>query len=263
MRSGAVVRSRLPWALIGSALLGLLFGTLWFAPAQWLAHALAAATDGRVRLVNVQGSVWSGRADVLLTGGAGSLDRQALPGPVHWSLGMAWSSGPEWRLQGWAPCCHREPLVLRLGWSGASVAAHQSEWPASVLAGLGTPWNSVQLQGRLLVQTEGLGWQWQQGRLMWTGGLVLEWRQASSALSPLRPLGDYRLVVSTPGGAPTVALSTLRGDLRLSGEGHWTPEGRLRFRGVAEAHPDRLEALSNVLNILGQRDGLRAHLRLG
>ena len=85
--------------------------------------------------------------------------------------------------------------------------------------------------------------------------------QMSSRLSTIAPMGSYRLTLQ--GGAPTrIALATLEGSLQLSGEGQWVGQ-RLRFEGEASASPDRVEALSNLLNILGRRDGARSIIKLG
>jgi general secretion pathway protein N len=83
----------------------------------------------------------------------------------------------------------------------------------------------------------------------------------ASRLSTLKPMGSYRL--SLQGGAtPGFTLETLEGALQLNGAGQWVG-GRLRFEGVATATPDRLDALANLLNILGQRDGARSIIKVG
>lgn len=249
-----------------ACVVGLLLGSVFFAPAKWLAQAVSAASQGRVQLLNARGTVWRGQADVLLTGGVDSMDRRALPGPLSWALKPAWSAGPAMKAQLHAPCCFTAPLTLVVGTSGQgvalSVAEHHSQWPAGLLAGLGTPWNTVQMQGRLALHTPGLSLKWRGGHAALSGELTLELGDAASALSTLRPLGDYRLRLYAPDGALALELRTLRGNLTLTGDGNWTG-GRFRFRGLAEAHPDHVDALSNLLNILGRRDGLRAHLSLG
>ena len=51
-----------------------------------------------------------------------------------------------------------------------------------------------------------------------------------------------------------VELETMEGSLQLHGQGQWLNH-RLRFRGEATAQPDAEAALSNLLNVLGQRRG--------
>lgn len=258
----------LRWYVALACVAGLLAGTVWQAPAQWWAMAAAHATHGQLQLLNVRGTLWGGQAHLVLTGGAASLDRQALPGALRWQLRPAWASGPALQLSLRADCCVTEPVRLLLSYrqGGATLAVsdHQSLWPAGLLAGLGAPWNTIQLQGRLALNTSGLALHWHHGVPGLSGQAALDLQGTSSALTPFRPLGDYRLRIESPepGGQMAIELRTLQGALTLTGDGRWDG-GRLRFRGTAEAHPDHVDALSNLLNVLGQRDGARARLSWG
>lgn len=258
--------ARLAWL---GALLGLLVALLLFAPARWLAQGLAMASRGQVQLVNTQGTVWRGQADLLLTGGEGSRSQTALPQGLQWQLRPAWKAGgPALRLQLHAPCCTPQGLTLtaRPGWRGADLAldALASEWPTPLLTGLGTPWNTLRLEGRLQLQTPGLRLQWLAGRTRLDGALDIQLIDMASRLSTLRPLGSYRLSVNAPPGSDvaTLTLQTLGGELQLQGQGQWVG-GRLRFRGEAQAAPGREAALTNLLNIIGRRDGARSLLNIG
>jgi general secretion pathway protein N len=83
----------------------------------------------------------------------------------------------------------------------------------------------------------------------------------STALSTLKPLGSYRLTMEG-GTRPTLLLATQEGSLELSGSGQWNGRA-LRFDGEARAAPGREDALSNLLNIIGRRDGARSLITLG
>lgn len=258
--------ARLGWL---GALLGLTLALLLFAPARWLAQGLDSASGGQVQLVNTRGTVWDGQADLLLTGGEGSRSLTALPQGLRWQLRPTWAAGgPALRLQLTAPCCTPQPLRLtvRPGWQGAQlqVAGFQSQWPTELLTGLGTPWNTLRLEGQLQLQSPGLELQWAAGRSRVQGALTIEALDIASRLSTLRPLGSYRIALNAPSGgeSATVALQTLRGELQLKGEGQWVG-GRLRFRGEAQAAPGREAALANLLNIIGRRQGPRSLLNIG
>ena len=93
------------------------------------------------------------------------------------------------------------------------------------------------------------------------GQVQLDARAMSSRLSTLRPMGSYRLAVQG-GEAPTLTLSTLDGHLQLNGTGQWVGN-RLRFAGEASATPEREAALSNLLNIIGRRNGARSIITVG
>lgn len=256
-------RARAPWgwATFG-ALSGVALATLIWAPASWLAQVLAQATQQQVQLLEPRGTVWRGSAQLLFSAGVDSKDSTALPTRLHWSLHPT-LSGIQASVS--SDCCTPAPLDLQLRphLQGLQVTASdgQVQLPAQVLSGLGTPWNTIDLQGQLRLATQRLQLQWQAGRLHSSGSLRLEALSISSRLSPLRPLGSYRLDI-TGGDSPQLALSTLQGDLQLSGQGQWVGS-RLHFQGEASASPEREAVLSNLLNILGRRQGARSLIIFG
>ena len=260
-RATRTIRAPWAWALAG-AVLGLLLATLACAPARWLAQALDRASEGQLRIDDAQGTLWRGSGQLTLTGGPGSRDASTLPGRLVWSMQPGWT---HLRASVFADCCMQSPLVLGLSprWGGLALAMadHQSQWPALWLTGLGTPWNTLRAEGPLAVATQALQAQWVHGRLSLQGQLQLDALGMASRLSTLRPMGSYRLVL-TGGSTPTLTLSTTQGSLQLSGKGQWT-QGRLRFEGEASAAPERQDALSNLLNIIGRRDGARSIITVG
>jgi general secretion pathway protein N len=253
------------WAAAGASM-GLLFATLAFAPAQWLAQGIQRLSDDRVQLLAPQGTAWRGSAQLALSAGHGSRVPTALPGRVQWQLGPSWE-GITLALN--TDCCLPQPWLWTLSpiWGGLRVrpsdqpAAQPSRWPSALLAGLGTPWNTLQLQGSLALSSQQLEFQWQPAGWHLAGRAQLDASQISSSLSTLKPMGSYRLALEG-GPAPTLHLSTLEGSLQLSGTGHWE-QGRLRFEGEASAAPERAEALANLLNIIGRRDGVRSIIKVG
>jgi general secretion pathway protein N len=257
-----------PWSWAGAGLFcGALVVTVVSAPAQWLVKSVNAITRGSVLMSDGAGTVWAGSAQVALTGGAGSRDAVRLPGRVQWTIGLGWGhlkAGLS------ATCCAAAPVQMQVAplslltfWNGWSlqVQAHQSVWPAAVLAGLGTPWNTVQAEGNLALSTPGFTVNATLDRVTLAGEIALEAQDMRSRLSTLRPLGTYRINV-TGGDQPALALTTLKGDLQLSGQGSWNA-GRLRFEGEARAETAHAQELSNLLNILGRRDGVRSIITLG
>lgn len=249
------------WAFSG-AVCGLLLVLVWQAPGQWLTSALQQATQGRLQFHQARGSLWQGSAQVSLAGGFGSQDAALLPGRLSWQLRL---SGLALQADLLADCCMQQPWRFSLapGWGSLrlSLADNRAQWPAAVLAGLGTPWNTVQAQGQLNLSSQGLVAEWSAGRLRLDGRAQLDAMHISSRLSTLKPMGSYRLSIQG-GSSIGLTLETLDGSLQLSGTGQWVG-GRLRFEGVASATPERQEALVNLLNILGQRDGQRSIIKVG
>ena len=243
-------------------LCGLVLALVFFAPASWLSPALAAASHNRLQLLDTRGTVWNGSAQLVLAGGLGSRDRAELPGRMQWKLRPAWS-GLTIGIN--APCCTPETLQarLRLGWDSQQVhvANATSQWPAIMLAGLGTPWNTVQAQGKLVLTTQTLSLQWFKGRLAMQGNAQLQALDMSSRLSTTRPMGSYQLLL-TGGTVPTLALSTLSGKLMLTGNGSWVGS-RFRFSGLASVEPELMGGFMNLLNIIGRRQGAQSIITLG
>lgn len=255
------------WAAAGwGSALGLSVALVLWAPAQWLAFGIHQASHGQVQWRDARGTVWSGSAQLVLTGGADSRDAQALPGRLHWTLSPHWTGlNIDWQ----ADCCMPNSARMQVQ-AGAStwrvqVSDHPAQWPAALLTGLGAPWNTLQAAGQLHTRTQGLQLQWAQGRMQMQGQAQLQLDNLSTRLSPIQPIGSYLLkLAGTAEGTPTpsVELSTLQGPLLLSGQGQWVG-ARLRFKGEASAQEGQEPALNNLLNILGRRQGTRSLISLG
>jgi general secretion pathway protein N len=125
--------------------------------------------------------------------------------------------------------------------------------PASLLAGLGAPWNTLQATGQLELSSQELVVEWLPGSIRIAGQAELKALNLSSQLSTLRPLGTYQLTLRG-GAVPGIELITLEGSLLLEGKGQWSGS-RLLFNGTASAKPERAEALANLLNLIGRRKG--------
>ena len=253
------------WGMLGMVL-GTLAALVLFAPAQWLAHGAALATQGRVQLRAAQGTVWSGSAQLVLGAGSGSNTFTTLPSRVQWRLRPG-ISGASLSLA--APCCLNQdwlwnlaPTLRGMVMTPSDIpAAQPSRWPSSLLSGLGTPWNTLQLEGTLALSVQQMRLEWASGQWQLQGSARLDAQHMATSLSTLKPMGSYRL--NWQGGSvPTLSLSTLEGSLQLSGQGRWT-EGRLHFNGEASAAPERADALANLLNIIGRRDGARSIIKVG
>ena len=260
------------WAMTG-ALLGALMALLIHLPAQWLAQALVKASLGQVQLQEVQGSVWQGSGKLVLTGGEGSRDALALPGRINWqtSISLNASNRPQFNFSLNAACCMTQAVHLSLQateglrvWQ-LVVDDHQSQWPAHLLSGLGAPWNTLQPEGTLKLQTKQLKVNFQSQPSWLQGAITLTAENMSSKLSTLKPMGTYQInleVASAANPLPSLSLTTQSGSLLLSGQGQWQGS-RLQFRGEASAVPEHAAALSNLLNIIGLRQGARSLLSLG
>lgn len=265
------------WAWTGAGL-GLALALITQAPAHWLTHAIEQASGARVLMSDPQGTVWNGSSQWLLNEGplnvttansANSPHRAtALPTRVTWRIAPRF----EWtqlrvslRATVASACCTPQPVDVDVSpvWGGVrvQVADHMSQWPAHWLVGLGAPWNTIQPEGQMQLQTTQLQWTQQQGRGQLQGAVELQMQHLSTRLSTLRPLGTYRLRVQG-GDVIALTLDTREGSLQLTGSGQ-LHNGGVHFNGEASAAPDAEAALSNLLNILGQRQGSKSILKMG
>jgi general secretion pathway protein N len=253
------------WAVLGS-LLGLLTATTFFAPAAWLGGAITLGSQGRVVLNEPSGTVWNGSGQLVLSGGEGSRDATTLPGRIHWRLKP--TRNFDLRLRVDVDCCTSESVIMlvspHLNGLTAVVQPSQSTWPATLLTGLGAPFNTLDLQATLKLNTQVLTLEWLNKELKLEGKAALDVLDASTRLSTLRPVGSYRLNFQGSQGAtaPSLNLETLSGSLLLSGTGQLTGK-RWRFNGEASAAPGFEAALSNFLDILGRRVGPRSIITVG
>ncbi len=258
----------LRWAIAG-AVLGAAVALVAFAPAAWLARWVASVSDERVLLADARGTVWSGSAVAVLAGGPGSRDASALPGRLEWTLGW---HGAGLELHARHACCLNGDVALQIrpgfgrytlnlvppsGWVG--------QWPTAFLGGLGTPWNTMELGGTARLVSPNFKLESVQGRWIADGRAEIELVGVSSRLTTLDTLGSYRLSLAGDAANPgltLLSLSTQEGALQLSGTGTLGPTG-VRFRGEARAAPDAEPVLTNLLNIIGRRNGARSVISIG
>ncbi len=252
------MRALKKWTL-GGVVCGILYAVIAYAPASWLASSIAKSSGGQVLLQAPRGTVWQGSADLVLSGGEGSTGAISLPSRLQWQISPAWL-GLDVSLS--ASCCTLAASPVQLGLRAGAGSLSDVEWrlntphldlPAGLLAGLGAPWNTLQLAGELLFTSDQLAGVWSaQGLQSLTGRASLQASHVATALSTVRPLGNY-LLTST--GAvlrlETLGVAPSESALILTGIGQ-IESGRASFQGEALAAKGREEALSNLLHIVGQ-----------
>jgi len=289
-------------AMFGAAL-GLVAGGFAFLPASLLASAVAQATNDQFLLAEAEGTIWSGSAITVLTGGAGSHDASVLPTRLEWKLrprlngvtlhltqdcclahGLdlsvrrtldAWRVdvvGPDERDK---PAAAAEKVVP--GANGADAAALATatpvgQWPMGWLEGRGFPWNTIHPGGVLTLSTRNLQFSLKGGHWSTLGSAQVEIRQASSRLTTLDSLGTYRVLIQPdpstqvrPGDGASRALVWIS-----TIDGALLIDGRgligatgFRLRAEAHAAPGNEAALDNLLNLIGRRNGASSAISIG
>ncbi|HUW36851.1 MAG TPA: type II secretion system protein N [Rhodocyclaceae bacterium] len=235
------------WRLLAVGLAAYALGLLAYAPATLVDATLNHASDGRLRLAEARGTIWSG---------AGLIEIRAAGGKSGLAKSIAWRFLPQSLLRGYLACDIRldgadrgfqaEIHPTRIELADATIA-----FPATVL-GLAVPKLGVlSLTGEVLLHvaqlTLGLGGT--------EGSATLQWRGAGSALTSVSPLGDYELRLDGEAAVIHMALTTIKGPLRIDGKGSWSAGGRPAFLATAVVSQPYQQQLAPLLRLIAIERG--------
>lgn len=237
------------WSLAGIA--SVAFTVLAFFPASWVAQILERQAAGRLTLGDAQGTLWRGSAFIGGAPDGSDPVTPLLPGRFSWRLSPMLLLGQvDAELENDAALS--QPVSVSGSLHQWQISPAAVLLPAERLAALGAPLNTVQPSGRMRLSWEPLQLARQGGKIGMTGAMSLELNDIASRLSPVKPLGTYKLALDWHGQQASVTLITAKGPMLLSGSGVLDNE-RLQFSGKAEAEAGQEERLANLLNLLGQR----------
>jgi general secretion pathway protein N len=216
-------------------------------PAAWIVPQFSKATGGHVNLVDPSGSLWRGSATLMLAAGSDGGGATLLPGRIEWTTSFWALFTGHVRMTMRQSEAMPDPISVDASTRAATVSAGQIGVPATLLAGLGAPFNTLNFEGQV--------------RLSWTdfrvlgrnayGQIVVTLDDMASRVSRVKPLGSYRVQVQAQGGDAEIGLSTSKGPLLLTGQGAIS-QGATSFEGTAKAEPDQRENLAGLLNLLGR-----------
>lgn len=234
-----------------AALLAVGATALFSLPAAWLTPMVEQQTGGRLTLGDPQGSVWRGSAFAGAASDAGSPVAPVLPGRFRWTLSPLLLLGiVDARIDN--PEALDSTLTVSGSWNAWQLGPASLQMPAERLAALGAPLNTLQPSGRMQLSWPELRLRRNANRLDIEGRMQLALTDIASALSPVKPLGAYRLQFDWQGARAQLTLATLSGPLQMEGHGEIV-NGRLQFSGLAWAQPGQEQRLAVLLNLLGQR----------
>jgi general secretion pathway protein N len=242
------VRAVLPWLFVAVLSVGAVL--LVRLPAAWIAPQFARATQGHVNLVDPQGSLWHGSATLMLAAGHDVQGATLLPGRIEWRASFWALFTGRVRLQMRQTEAMPDPVDVDATLRGATVTAGAIAVPASLLAGLGAPFNTLDMDGNVRLA-------WSPWRVFGTdafGRLTVTLGDMSSRVSLVKPLGSYEAVLQAQGASSTLDLSTQKGPLMLDGHGTFSRNSAM-FNGTASATPDQRDNLAGLLNLLGRPIG--------
>lgn len=249
MGSASLVRARLLGIFAGLLAVGLT--VLAFCPASWMATALEKQTGGRLTLGDVQGTLWNGSAFIGGAPGPNDPVTPLVPGRFAWHLSPMLLLG-QVRLDLQNSEVLNQQVRLSGGLSNWSVSPATMNLTADRLSALGAPLNTMKPTGQMRLSWSELKLARNGQALDVNGHLEMELTDVASRLSPVRPLGAYRLVFEFKGNQATLVVTTIGGPMQIAGQGR-IDQGRFQFSGTAQAEAGQEEKLANLLNLLGQR----------
>jgi general secretion pathway protein N len=230
------------WRLIALGLGAYALGLIATAPASLIDAGLEQASEGRLRLAEAHGTLWSGTGQIEMR------DRMHRSGVAR---SIAWRVLPLYFLRGQLrgevvldQAAKQFPVTISL--SQIEVADADVNLPAAAL-GLAVPkLGPLGLTGDVLLHVARLSL----GRNAIQGNAILQWRGAGSAFTRVSPLGDYELRFEGEGAAVRASLRTLQGPLQLDGQGSWASGGNPAFLGTARIPPEHLQQLAPLMRLI-------------
>ncbi|MFT4063287.1 type II secretion system protein N [Paraburkholderia sp.] len=242
------LRVALPWLMV--AVLSVAAVMLALLPAAWITPQFARQTRGHVNLVDAEGSLWRGSATLMLAAGSDMSGATLLPGRIEWHTAFWPLFTGRVRMIMRHSEAMPDPITVDATPRSATVTPGALAVPASLLAGLGAPFNTLDLQGN--VRLSWSDWRSFNGEAF--GQLTMTLDDVSSRVSLVKPLGSYRVKFQAQGTSSTVDLTTIKGPLMLNGNGT-VSAASTSFRGTASAAPEQHDNLAGLLNLLGRPSG--------
>ena len=223
-------------------------------PATWVDSALRSASDDRLGLAGVEGTLWSG---------AGRLEMRDARGRAAIAKPVAWHVQPLSLLRGRLLCeLEFDPpgkrIPVTISPSRIELEGAEFDVPAGVF-GLGMPRLApLGLTGDVRIHIARLAIE----RHALHGDATAQWRAAGSALTRVWPLGNYELRFNSEAGPARASLRTLQGPIELDGDGSWAAGKPPVFHAAIRVPPPYREQLAPLLRLIAvERDEGRFELQ--
>lgn len=230
------------WSLLAIGLSAFAVALIATAPATLVDAGVQHASQGRLRLADASGTVWSG---------SGQIEVRDAGGRTGVAKAFAWRVMPESLLRGHLVCeveldqpAKRFPVTLSL--SRIELTNVDISLPATVL-GLAVPKLApLGLTGDVLIHVASLSI----ARDAIEGNATVQWRAAGSTLTPVSPLGDYELRLDGEGMTIHAFLRTIEGPLQLDGKGTWKRGDNPAFVATARIAAQQQAQLAPLMRLI-------------
>lgn len=230
------------WSLAAAGLGAYALALVATPPATLIDAALDGASEGRLRLAQASGTLWSG---------TGRIEIHDADGRAGVSSNLSWRVVPQsllkarlaWEI-GLDDSTRQFPLTL--SFLRIELANADIRLPATAL-GLAVPKLApLGLTGDVSIHVASLSL----ARDAVEGNATLQWLTAGSSLTPVSPLGNYELRLDGAGRTIHAYLRTMEGSLRLNGQGSWTRNHRPAFNAMAHVPEQHRKQLVPLLRMI-------------
>lgn len=235
------------WKLlvVGLVVYGLFLGIA--TPATLFDAALRYGSGGRLRLAEARGSIWSGSGQLELRDAAG---RNGVGKHIAWHLLPG--TLPSGRLtfdieMDYLP----GHTFLTLSSAGLELGEMNIDLPATALGLAVAKLKPLDPTGDLHLHVA----RFSTGRDGISGSAALNWFAAGSAHSPVSPLGDYELRLDSREKTVLATLRTLKGPLKIDGQGSWDKGNTPAFQAILKIPPAYRGQLAPLLGLIASDRG--------
>ena len=242
-----------PGPLVGLGIVAYALFLVATLPASFLLDRAGKAQPGKFEVREASGTAWRGAAKIVVNTPSGPVPVDSMT--WRWLPSRLLGARLAFDISAASPGITVHAIGARSfgGWEARDLDASAKAPKLAVLL----PWIATwRPEGDITVTSPRLDTDGVEVR----GTARVEWRDAAVAISDVRPLGTYRAEIEAEGHAGNLAVSTMKGPLRITGKGTLTPPTRLAFSGEARADAESGRALESLLNLLGpaRADGARA-----
>lgn len=201
-----------------------------------------------LNLTGIDGSVWSGRAGMVVF-------RKALLGEVSWELSTLSLLLGKAKLKALLQSENgylQSNLSTPLTGGALALTGIEGQLPLAELLRF-TPYLPVVLEGRLSLNLSELELT-ADGRMQRAEGTAM-WHQAAMTAPQELPLGDLKLALHTEEDGKVIGdISDQGGPLKVEGKVEYSPDGSYRVNGTVAAAENAPESLAKALGWLGKPD---------
>ncbi len=237
-------------SFIKYGLLGILFYITFLVinlPAEWLAWGVNKYSHGSFTLTQAGGTFWKGRGQLSIS------QNRTSPvniGRIEWNIRSFWLligqiditldlSGDGLHSRSKVIFSPGQTKLNELRVSIEAIKLGSFYSPAALISPLGL----ININAKeVSINDKGM-----------QGQIEVKWSDAGSALSVVKPLGSYSLIVTGNGKNAKIALSSSgNSSLNLAGNGSWAlANGTINFNGTATPAKNKPE-LESLLSLMGR-----------